>query len=141
MKSITIAPLDEHFFHAQLQVGKYEAFEVYGHENKTETTGFVHFGHKMCGHAGVVHGGCIATMFDEFLAFTMLWTEGTIGFTANLSVNYHKPLLPDTSGIVHLHVAKKDGRKVYYKATLVDEQGALYSDATSLYILPRKPSS
>ncbi|KAF0695486.1 Aste57867_13703 [Aphanomyces stellatus] len=136
-QDISIAPFDVHFFHSILEEDKYEAFELYGHVNKTEATGFIHFGDKLCGHDGVVHGGCIATMFDEFIVMTMLWTEGTVGFTANLSVNYHKPLLPRTSGIVHLELAKKEGRKVFYKASLVDDDGTLYSDATSLYILPR----
>lgn len=36
-------------------------------EDESETVGILHFGRGLCGHDGIVHGGLIATVFDESL--------------------------------------------------------------------------
>ena len=36
-------------------------------DDESETVGIVHFGRGLCGHDGIVHGGLIATVFDESL--------------------------------------------------------------------------
>ncbi|ETW07877.1 hypothetical protein, variant 2 [Aphanomyces invadans] len=101
-----------HFIHSLQGAGKYEILEVYGHKDKTFTTSVVQFGVNLCGHEGVVHGGCIATVIDELFQWTAYWTTGRIGYTANLNVNYRRPLPVERPGILTAEFEKKDGRKV-----------------------------
>ncbi|KAH9124223.1 hypothetical protein LEN26_001104 [Aphanomyces euteiches] len=137
-RTVSSDQIDGHYIHSLNIEGKYQAFEVYGHPDKKATTSLVHFGTKLCGHPGVVHGGCISTVFDEIFGWTMMWMTGKLGFTANLSVNYRKPLPATTFGIVYTEFDKQEGRKLFMKARLEDNEGNLYSDATALFILPRE---
>ncbi|RHY13515.1 hypothetical protein DYB25_005693, partial [Aphanomyces astaci] len=103
-----------HFLHSLQGAGKYEILEVYGHNDKTFTTSVIQFGVNLCGHQGVwvVHGGCISTVIDELFQWTAYWTTGRIGYTANLNVNYRRPLPVERPGILTAEFEKKDGRKV-----------------------------
>ncbi|KAH9091531.1 hypothetical protein Ae201684P_011076 [Aphanomyces euteiches] len=135
--TVPISDVEKNYVHSLHREGKIEAFQVYGDVDRTKTTTLIHFGEELCGHKGIVHGGCIATVFDELFGWTMYWTSDKVGFTANLSVNYRKPLLAKTSGIVHVEIDKLEGRKLYLKARLEDNDGVHYADATALFILPR----
>ncbi|RQM12574.1 hypothetical protein B5M09_011499 [Aphanomyces astaci] len=90
-----------HFLHSLQGAGKYEILEVYGHNDKTFTTSVIQFGVNLCGHQGVwvVHGGCISTVIDELFQWTAYWTTGRIGYTANLNVNYRRPLPVERPGL------------------------------------------
>ncbi|KAG9413146.1 hypothetical protein AC1031_016169 [Aphanomyces cochlioides] len=135
--TVPISDVEKNYVHSLHRKGKIEAFQVFGDVDRTKTTTLIHFGEELCGHKGIVHGGCIATVFDELFGWTMYWTSDKVGFTANLSVNYRKPLLAETSGIVHVEIDKLEGRKLYLKARLEDNDGVHYADATALFILPR----
>jgi hypothetical protein len=39
--------------------------------DEQESVVFVHVGDRLCGHKGIVHGGLLATLFDEILARTV----------------------------------------------------------------------
>lgn len=41
---------------------------VFANHDETEATVIVHLGRSLCGHDGIVHGGLLATMFDETMA-------------------------------------------------------------------------
>ncbi|KAF0700371.1 Aste57867_9076 [Aphanomyces stellatus] len=127
-----------HFIHSLQGAGKYEILEVYGHNNKTSTASVIQFGANLCGHEGVVHGGCIGTVIDELFQWTTYWTTGRIGYTANLNVNYRRPMPVERAGIITAEMEKIEGRKVYMKARLEDCEGGVYTEATSLYLLPNE---
>ncbi|ETW10140.1 hypothetical protein H310_00510 [Aphanomyces invadans] len=137
-RTVPAEQLEGHYIHSLNIAGKYQGFEVYGNSDKTGTTSVIHFGDKLCGHPGIVHGGCISTVFDELFGWTMMWTSGKLGFTANLNVNFRKPLPADIFGIVFTDFDRVDGRKLYMKAKLEDNDGTLYADATALFILPKE---
>ncbi|ETV87650.1 hypothetical protein H257_01150 [Aphanomyces astaci] len=137
-RTVPAEQLEGHYIHSLNIAGKFQGFEVYGHPNKSGTTSVIHFGDKLCGHPGIVHGGCISTVFDELFGWTMMWTSGKLGFTANLSVNFRKPLPAEIFGIVFTDFDKLEGRKLFMKARLEDNEGTLYADATALFILPKE---
>ncbi|KAF0738561.1 hypothetical protein Ae201684_005612 [Aphanomyces euteiches] len=56
---------DDFFFPNIHEPGKYEAVQVFGHKDKTNVVAWVHLGRQLCGAKGILHGGCIATVFDE----------------------------------------------------------------------------
>lgn len=59
--------------------------------------GIWELGDKLCGHPGIIHGGCIASIFDQFFGMIFVCNAGR-GFTANLNINYLKPTLINQSG-------------------------------------------
>ncbi|EQC27835.1 hypothetical protein SDRG_14419 [Saprolegnia diclina VS20] len=128
----------KHYIHSLSDIqGKYEEFMVYGDVAKTQTISLVHFGEKLCGHTGIVHGGCISTVCDELFGWTMYWIMDKAGFTANLNVNFRKPLPAQTLAIVTTELERIEGRKVYLKAKVQDAEGNTYTEATSLFIMPK----
>ncbi|OQS04429.1 hypothetical protein THRCLA_03328 [Thraustotheca clavata] len=128
--------VEKHFIHSLRNIGgKYETFVVYGHNDKQSTTSFVYFGNSLCGHEGIVHGGCISTVCDELFGWTMIMDKA--GFTANLNVNFRKPLKASTLAVITTELEKIEGRKVYLKSKVQDTEGNTYTEATSLFILPR----
>jgi acyl-coenzyme A thioesterase PaaI-like protein len=60
------------------------------------------------------------------------------GFTANLDVNYRKPIKSDQWVRLTAKLDKKEERKAYVSANITTLDGeTLFTEATSLYIAPR----
>lgn len=111
-----------------------EAYEVYKDRNTKDITCLVKFGTSLNGYPGVVHGGITALMFDNTYGFVLVTAKTGPAFTANLSVNYKKPILPDTYGIITARVSSMDDRKIYMEATLSNPEGELLANSTALFI-------
>ncbi|OZJ06244.1 hypothetical protein BZG36_00849 [Bifiguratus adelaidae] len=76
-----------------------------------------HLGERVCGHAGIVHGGLLATLLDEgsgMLAIPNL--PQNTGFTANLTVNYLAPTPVESFLVLHAKLEKTEGRKAIVRA-------------------------
>mmetsp|Transcript_29546 Transcript_29546/g.87519 ORF Transcript_29546/g.87519 Transcript_29546/m.87519 type:complete len:371 (-) Transcript_29546:497-1609(-) len=59
--------------------------------------------------------------------------------TANLSVDFRAPLPANTEAILRVNHDRTDGRKLYFSARLESvDGGTLFSEATSLFVIPRK---
>lgn len=58
------------------------------------------------------------------------------GFTANLSINYKRPILCGSYITLIARVERVEGRKVFLKAEIRDAQdeSILFTEATSLFI-------
>ncbi|CAK4827104.1 unnamed protein product [Aphanomyces euteiches] len=140
-----------HFFLASHAPGTYESIDMYGHRDKKYVVGCVHFGAKSFGHPGVVHGGCIATVYDEFFVTAMLWyclpfillsnyatrALDSAGVTASLALTYRKPFPIEQPGFFHINLDRHDGRKAFFSARMEDGDGVVYSEATALFITPK----
>ncbi|KAI9312994.1 HotDog domain-containing protein [Zopfochytrium polystomum] len=72
----------------------------------------------MCGHAGIVHGGLIGALFDDFFGTLFLLNAGGrySGFTANLTIDYRTPLPASTTVAIVVWLDGVQGRKVYLRA-------------------------
>ncbi|KAF9404409.1 hypothetical protein BGZ94_004200, partial [Podila epigama] len=64
-----------------------------------------------------------------------------IGFTANLNVNYRKPVQADQFVMVTAEFEKGEGRKGYTNASIRDLDGNTLVECTALYISPKNPIS
>lgn len=88
------------------------------------------------GSGGVLHGGTAAWLMDCMFGL-LLEESGTVGRTANLTVDYKAPI--PVSRELHLRstIEQRDGRKIWVAGTIeVDEQVAL--SAHGLFIIPRE---
>ncbi|KAF0713189.1 Aste57867_4466 [Aphanomyces stellatus] len=113
-----------------------EILQVFGHNDKTCTTAVAQFGAALEGYQGVVHGGCVGAILDELFAWTIVWTTGRVGFTANLSVNFRRALPINHEVLITTTLDSVDGRKVVMRARIEDGDGVTYTDATALFLVP-----
>ncbi|CAF1317641.1 unnamed protein product [Rotaria magnacalcarata] len=95
-----------------------------------------HLGEGICGHKGIVHGGLTATMLDEVSGAAAFSCVGP-AFTANLNINYRKPLVTPAWVLVRAHVDRHQGRKAFIKATVENGEGMIYAEADGLFIKPK----
>ncbi|KAG1293735.1 hypothetical protein G6F66_005828 [Rhizopus arrhizus] len=107
-------------------------------KDKTECIMISHFGIHLCGHDGIIHGGFAATVLDEMLAYvTIPNLPNFTGFTANLNVDYRKPIIANQWVIIKGKLEKLEGRKAWGKACIETLEHTLLTEATALYISPR----
>jgi uncharacterized protein (TIGR00369 family) len=75
------------------------------------------------GFADVLHGGVLAALLDETMAWTAMLLEGTFVITANLEIKFRKPAPTASSYTVHGRVTERRGRRLRLQASaLVDDQ-------------------
>ncbi|KAI8835880.1 HotDog domain-containing protein [Chytridium lagenaria] len=82
-------------------------------------------GDSICGHSGLVHGGMIAALFDDFMGalfFTNAQGEYS-GFTANLSVDYRYPVPAPSTVVLVIWIDKEEGRKIFIRGEMRSAEG------------------
>ncbi|XP_062048257.1 acyl-coenzyme A thioesterase THEM4 isoform X1 [Lepus europaeus] len=91
-------------------------------------------GPHLQGNHGYVHGGAIATMID-ITAGTCAVLTGGYAMTANLNINFRRPIPLCSVVVINSQIDKIEGRKYFISCDIrsVDEK-TLYSEATSLFI-------
>ncbi|KAJ3051068.1 hypothetical protein HK097_007948 [Rhizophlyctis rosea] len=115
---------------------------LFHNKDQTEIIAIIHVGERMCGHDGIVHGGVLSTLMDEMLArCTIPSLPNHIGFTANLNINFRKPVRANQFLILHSRLKRLDGRKAYGEAWIegIDGQGVKYVEAEALFVSPKNP--
>ncbi|MHB8511714.1 MAG: PaaI family thioesterase [Actinomycetota bacterium] len=84
------------------------------------------------GAPGLAHGGVIAAAMDEAMGFVLYLLE-TMAVTANLNVNYRKPVPVGSKLEIEGGVDRVDGRKIFVRMTgHVD--GELAVDSSALFL-------
>ena len=116
---------------------------VEGDDGKSAITIF-YIGSDLCGHRGFVHGGAMATLLDEALArccFQAL--PNKVGMTANLNINYRRPLPAGSFAVIRCKTTRVEGRKAWVEGTLENlcgegEERVVYCEADALFIEPKQ---
>lgn len=114
----------------------------------------IRIGKNLNGHKGIVHGGIIGLLFDETFGWAIACIPTTSEpesgssergntdiavVTANLSVNYRRPLPAETDVVIRVYQEKIQGRKIYFSARMESHDGSiLYSEASALFIKIKK---
>lgn len=97
----------------------------------------------LCGHVGMVHGGMLATMMDEGMAYcSFAALPNRIGVTASLTVNYRAPSPAGSFVVLKAEVVKAEGRKVWVKGRIEllgdgIEPGKVLVEGESLFVEPK----
>lgn len=103
-----------------------------------------YLGDLVCGYPGFIHGGLLATLFDEGLGrctFTAL--PNKVGMTANLNINYRAPTKAGQYIVMRARVTKAEGRKAWAEGrieTLPQNEGeepVLLVEGQGLFVEPR----
>ncbi|WP_148576078.1 PaaI family thioesterase [Nocardioides caldifontis] len=74
------------------------------------------FDDRHVGAPGIVHGGAVATVIDDFYGF-LLYLEGGPAVTRQLSIEYLAPVLIGTTYKLEAHVTRREGRKLLVAAS------------------------
>ncbi|KAL8184728.1 UNVERIFIED_CONTAM: hypothetical protein K2H54_026423 [Gekko kuhli] len=92
-------------------------------------------------YAGLVHGGCIATILDNAFTACVVAVAGR-GFVVNLNVNYKSPIRLGSVVLVDSKIEKMEGRKMFLSGQVRSKDGqTLHADATALLILSDSKNS
>lgn len=111
---------------------------AFAKEDESEAVVVVHLGRSLCGHDGIIHGGLLATVFDETLARNALMViPSHIGVTANLNINYRSPCMADQFVVVRTKLDSQKGRKVNVSGRMETLDGQEIANANALFIEPK----
>lgn len=99
----------------------------------------VHFGKNMCGYKGIVHGGLLATVFDEALARSAFFgLPNRLGVTGKLELSYRKAVRAERFYLVETRITESVGRKCFVSGTLMDAHTRqVLVEAHAVFIEPR----
>eukprot|EP00871_Galdieria_phlegrea_P005198 jgi/Galph1/567/GphlegSOOS_G5376.1 len=110
--------------------------KMYHKKEANKVTYVVRAGERVQGPPGYVHGGAIATLLDDCLGSTV-FLSGSFAMTANLNINYRKPIPLNSVRRVEGILERQEGRKLYAKGCIYDRDGSVHAEATGLFVIPR----
>ncbi|MEO0068998.1 MAG: PaaI family thioesterase [candidate division WOR-3 bacterium] len=84
---------------------------------------------KYEGWSGIAHGGIIATLLDELMAWAVR-PRGYRTVTAEMTVRFRKPVPVEKEISGSGWIISEDGRLVFARSQLVDTNGTILAEAT-----------
>jgi acyl-coenzyme A thioesterase PaaI-like protein len=109
-------------------------YEVYKHRESNEVWAVLRFGKSLNGHPGIVHGGIISTAFDNTYGWLFFSMKTRPAFTANLNINFRKPLYANSTVVIKAKLEEHTGRKLFMNAIMENSKGDIIADSTTLFI-------
>jgi uncharacterized protein (TIGR00369 family) len=85
------------------------------------------------GFAGVLHGGILAALLDEILAWTAMLLEGTFVVTAGLEIKYRNPAPTGVTYTARGEVIERRGRRLRIAGSVATTE-KLVAEATGLFL-------
>lgn len=107
-------------------------------------TQIFYVGPALCGHPNIVHGGLLATMLDEGLAWACFPAlPNKVGVTASLKIDYRSPCPASSYVVLKAQTTKVEGRKAWVKGWIEvlgeeDGNGTRVVEAEALFIEPKQ---
>lgn len=88
------------------------------------------------GHKGITHGGLIATIVDHFMGrVSEMTADGDKVATANLNLNYKKPILVGSDYLMEISFEKiEKERKIFLTAKVLNEKFEICLVAEALFL-------
>jgi len=91
-------------------------------------------GEEYQGGSGFLHGGIIALLLDEVMSKASRFT-GEHAVTADLRVQYKRPIRVNTEIIVEGFVARRDGRQLYHEGEIRNAAGDLLARGEGRFVM------
>lgn len=86
------------------------------------------------GFPGVIHGGILAALLDEAMAWA-LWARGrALGVTAKMETRYRRPVGLGGMLVVRGRIRAERGRRAEVEATIEAETGECLAEASGLFL-------
>ena len=93
-----------------------------------------HIGPDFQGGGGFLHGGIIATVLDEAMS-KVSGFSGVRAVTAELIVEFLKPIRVDQEIIVEGFLTRRDGRQLYHEGEIRSATGALLARGRGRFVV------
>jgi uncharacterized protein (TIGR00369 family) len=85
------------------------------------------------GPPGYIHGGIIATLLDEAMS-KLNRPLNVLAVTRSMQVDYLRPSPLNQPLTIRSNHLRREGRKLYHHAELVNTEGTILAQATGLFI-------
>jgi uncharacterized protein (TIGR00369 family) len=112
--------------------GMHLAFEQ--DDARQRIVGRFRLGEEYQGGSGFLHGGIIALILDEVMSKTVRF-HGQNAVTAELRVEYKKPIRANTEIVVEGFVTRRDGRQLYHEGEIRNEAGELLARGEGRFVI------
>ena len=86
------------------------------------------------GFPGVMHGGVLAALLDESMAWAMWAAHRALGVTAKMETRYRKTVGTQGTLTVRGRVVRMRGRRIEVEASVDDADGERLAEATALFM-------
>ncbi len=91
-------------------------------------------GEEYQGGSGFLHGGIIALLLDEAMGkATRFYAVSAV--TAELRVEYKRPIRANTEIVVEGFVTRREGRQLYHEGEIRDEAGLLLARGEGRFVV------
>jgi uncharacterized protein (TIGR00369 family) len=87
-----------------------------------------------CGYEGIVHGGILAALCDDVMAWAARQALGEWTVTAGMSIRFLRPVKSGVGYTAFGNALSVDGRKVKTAARIVGEDGKTCVDAKATFV-------
>jgi acyl-coenzyme A thioesterase PaaI-like protein len=87
---------------------------------------------------GIVHGGILSTAIDNTFGWLFTALNYPPSFTANLTVNFKKPVMENTEVKIIAKLTEKKGRKMFMSAVMYNTKNEILVESTALFITMQK---
>ncbi len=85
------------------------------------------------GHPGYLHGGIIATLLDEAMSKAVR-ARGVNAMTRHMEIDYLRPVPSGSALRIEGRVTRKEGRKHWSEAKILDAGGTVLAQSHGLFI-------
>lgn len=86
------------------------------------------------GFPGVFHGGVLATLLDESMAWSMYAAEQVMGVTAKMEMKYRRQVPLDGELTVRGQITRIRGRRIEVEASIDDAEGNRLVESSALFL-------
>ncbi|XP_072048045.1 uncharacterized protein [Amphiura filiformis] len=116
------------------QKGAHFEYEIFYDEATQKGYAVIQFGPQTQGPPGYVHGGASATMFDTVTAVYVHKGLQKTCVTANLNMNFRRPIPLNSTVLAETWVEKSEGRKHLLRCEMKSTDGQVLIEGTALWI-------
>ncbi len=87
-----------------------------------------------CGYEGMVHGGLLAAIIDDAMAWSIKASDDDIYVTGKLTISFRKGVRCGKKYVAHGFLERKEGRRAYTSAVIKDEEGNTCVEGEAIFI-------
>jgi uncharacterized protein (TIGR00369 family) len=103
-------------------------------DERQRITGRFQIGCDYQGGSGFLHGGIIAVLLDEVMSKASRF-HGEHAVTADLRVEYLRPIRVDQEIVIEGFVARRDGRQLYHEGEIRNATGDLLARGQGRFVV------
>jgi uncharacterized protein (TIGR00369 family) len=103
-------------------------------DQRQRIVGKFRLGEEYQGGSGFLHGGIIALLLDEVMSKASRFT-GEHAVTADLRVEFKRPIRVNTDIVVEGFVARRDGRQLYHEGEIRNAAGDLLARGEGRFVV------